>query len=379
MPEASSSFQATSEPKKLPSYVFLPPEIAEHYAEQTRKGSYKLLPAELEWRKRREFLDKKGYTLRPRYALDWEPSWIGTNIAPDFCEDSIILNDSRIMDARRQNDNKLVAIKRVRRDSRELEIAQFLTSVGGSDHHCISVLEVLDDPLDPGRSLLVMPYLRPYDNPEFNVVADVVDFAMQTLKGLTFMHQHRIAHRDIAPTNIMMDGTPLYPEGFHPVRIHQAEDAIYDARPLPRIDHPVTYYYIDFGLSVRFAEGAPSLVVGKVGQRTDVPEMSSTVPYDAFKADVYALGDIFDRDLEQKWKNVHFLRPLIEIMKQPDPCLRPPAHELLKMFRQIRATLHDTTLRWRLVLRTEQPYERLFNDTVAVARSGLSNLKRMVG
>ncbi|KAH9888346.1 kinase-like domain-containing protein [Cubamyces lactineus] len=368
-----------SDVKKLPSYVYLSPEIAQYYAEQTRKGSYKLLPAELEWRKRREFLDKKGYTLRPRYALDWQPSWIGTNIAPDFCEDSIVLNDSRIMDARRQVDNKLVAIKRVRRESRELDIARFLASVGGSDHHCISVLEVLDDPLDSELSLLVMPYMRPYDNPEFQIVADVVDFAMQTLEGLTFMHRHRIAHRDIAPTNIMMDGSPIYPQGFHPVLIHQTEDAIHDAHPLSRMDHPVTYYYIDFGLSVRFAEGASPLVVGKVGQRTDVPEMSSTVPYDAFKADVYALGDIFDRDLEQKWKNVHFLRPLIEMMKQSDPDLRPPAHELLKMLTQLRATLHDTTLRWRLVLRTEQPYERLFNDTVAVARSGLNNLKRMVG
>ncbi|KAI0330384.1 hypothetical protein GY45DRAFT_751694 [Cubamyces sp. BRFM 1775] len=285
--------------KKLPSYVFLAPDIAQQYAEQTRKGLYRLLPSEDEWKERYQFLHDKGYSLRARYCPNWEPSWMGTNIAPDFCEDSLMTRDPRIMDAKKQPDNALVAIKCIQNESREMRIVQYLDSVGGSEHHCVPVLDLFTDPQDSRRSLLIMPFLRPYDNPELQVVGDVVEFALQALEGLAFLHEHRIAHRDIAPTNIMMDGTPLFPHGFHPVRIHRAADAIHEVHPLPRFEHPVKYFYIDFGLSVRFEDGASSKVVGKVGQRTDVPEMSATLPYDAFKADIYALGDIFDRYIDQ--------------------------------------------------------------------------------
>ena len=104
----------------------------------------------------------------------------------------------------------------------------------------------------------------------------------------------------------MMDATPIYPDGYHPVRIHRAPDAIHDTDPLSRIEHPVKYLYVDFGLSVRFPEGARSLVDGKVGRDTDIPEMSSEKPYDAFKADIYALGNLFDKEIAQVGYSVGF-------------------------------------------------------------------------
>lgn len=66
-------------------------------------------------------------------------------------------------------------------------------------------------------------------------------------------------------------------------------------------------------------------------------------------------------------------------MKQPEPDLRPPADELIKMFRQLRALIPESSIRWRLVQRSELPYERFINNTVAVARDSLSSLKRIVG
>lgn len=78
-----------SRPQKLPDFVYLPPEFVGLYAQQTRKGVYNLLSFELVWKDRYEFLEKRGYLLRPRYHPKWEPSWLGTNITPDFCEDSI--------------------------------------------------------------------------------------------------------------------------------------------------------------------------------------------------------------------------------------------------------------------------------------------------
>ena len=96
----------------------------------------------------------------------------------------------------------------------------------------------------------------------------------------------------------MMDARPLYPEGYHPVRQNYTPDGMYTISPLSRTDRPVRYYYIDFGLSERFAPGAPSLVIGDVGRDDEVPELSSTVPYDGYKADIHALGNLFHKELE---------------------------------------------------------------------------------
>ena len=77
----------------------------------------------------------------------------------------------------------MVAIKYIEyNDAHEIEIAQFLTSIKHPDNHCVPVLDTFTDPLDPRRTLLVMPWLRPYDDPEFAVVGEVIDFADQMLK-----------------------------------------------------------------------------------------------------------------------------------------------------------------------------------------------------
>ncbi len=79
----------------LPRYAYLGPEGEQIEAELTRQGVYDLLPAEDNWQKRQQFLDKKGYKLRRRYQPGWKPSWDQTNLNPTYCEDSIMLNVSR--------------------------------------------------------------------------------------------------------------------------------------------------------------------------------------------------------------------------------------------------------------------------------------------
>ena len=97
----------------------------------------------------------------------------------------------------------------------------------------------------------------------------------------------------------MMDGRPLYPHGHHPVRRNRSIDGLYEATALSRTEHPVRYYYIDFDLSVRFAEGQPHLVLGDVGREDKVPELSADVPYDPFKVDVFILGNLFRQSFLQ--------------------------------------------------------------------------------
>lgn len=86
------------------------------------------------------------------------------------------------MDATRKSDGSLVTIKCVKKESQEIAISLFIASISGPDDHCVSAIEALPDPLDASRALLVMPYLRPYNYPELQVVGDVADFASQMLQ-----------------------------------------------------------------------------------------------------------------------------------------------------------------------------------------------------
>ncbi|KAH9888344.1 kinase-like domain-containing protein [Cubamyces lactineus] len=366
------------EQKKLPGYIYLPPDAARRQADLTNNGVYNLITCEVPWKDRYEYLLKKRYKLRARYHPKWKPSWTGTNLDPDFCEDSVVLNNPDVIDATRQTDGQLVAIKTIKKGSQELQISRFLSSVQHDANHCVPMIDVLDDPLDPTISLMVMQYLRPWDDPELTMVGDVVDFVSQMLEGLAFLHNQRVAHRDIAPPNVMMDGRSLYPQGHHPIWRDRSPDAIEDLVPLHRMDHPVKYFYVDFGLSVRFAPGSSTLVVGDVGRDAEVPELSSTIPYDGFKADIYALGNLFDKELAQKYHGLEFLRSLIDVMKRQQPPLRPTADELVEMFQKTKKTLTPSGIRWRLGSKSEPAYERLLYDTVAVAKDGISQLRRFV-
>ncbi|OSC97559.1 hypothetical protein PYCCODRAFT_1440077 [Trametes coccinea BRFM310] len=364
--------------RRLPSYVYLPPSAAKRQAEATESGVFDLLPHEIVWRDRYDFLLKKGYRLRPRYRPGWKPSWAGTNIDLEFSEDSVLLYTPDVIDATRESDGSLVSIKTVKRGGQELQIAQFLSSLQDLSNHCVRVMDVLQEPMETSVTLMVMQYLRPWNDPELVMIGDVVDFVSQMLEGLAFLHNHRVAHRDIAPQNVMMDGRSLYPHGHHPVWRDRSPDAVEDLVPLPRIDHPVKYFYVDFGLSVRFLPGQSSLVVGDVGRDASVPELSSTVPYDAFKADIYALGTFFEQELLQRYRGTEFLRPIVDSMKQREPARRPTANDLVDAFAKSRKSMNPSDFRWRLAPRSEPVHERLFNDTVAVTRNSISRLRRLV-
>ena len=121
------------------------------------------------------------------------------------------------MDARRVKDGIAVCLKTVYRTPKEAEIAKYFSSaelLRESDNHSVPILDVFRDPSAPDFEYLVMPLLRPFDDPEFGVVGEVVDFVTQILKvraarsavmlahtrpqGLKFMHSHNIAHGYVA-------------------------------------------------------------------------------------------------------------------------------------------------------------------------------------
>ncbi|KAI0753329.1 kinase-like domain-containing protein [Daedaleopsis nitida] len=364
--------------KRVPRHAILSDEAVRRYARTTQLGAYNLLPSELFWQERQPHLEQHGYLLRPRYSPSWRPSWTGTNLAPPLCEDSIMSNKDGVIDARKRDDMLLVAIKSVEKDSEEIHIGRFLTSLRDLRNHCIPVLDVIPDPFDPEWSLLVMPYLRPFNDPPFYTVGEVIDFIDQTLEGLAFLHRHGVAHRDISAPNIMMDARSLYPEGHHPVRRNYSCDGMHRVTPLTRTEKSVRYFYIDFGLSTRFAPGSLSYAVGKIGRDIDVPELSADVPYDAYKVDIFSLGNVYDKEFEQKYHDQNFLASLLAQMKNQDPSKRPPIEDVIAHWSRYKSEMPPAAHRWRLSLKSEQKIERAYNDAVAAAWQGLNDLKKMV-
>lgn len=91
----------------------------------------------------------------------------------------------------------------------------------------------------------------------------------------------------------MMDGTPLFPEGFHPSMQERDRHGIDDAKSRRRIDFPVKYYFVDFGLSRFLRDDGNNIVLGHDGQDQEVPELSYNIPYDAPPVDIFILGNVY--------------------------------------------------------------------------------------
>ncbi|KAG9311898.1 kinase-like domain-containing protein [Chiua virens] len=252
------------------------------------------------WRDRYHFFKSKGYTLRPRYHPNWEASWkFSADPFPDRFEDSIIQWKGALLDATQEGKGgKSVFIKRVdlRTHPHEVRIASRLGSPDSRNdgrNHCIPVLSVFSDDHDPWFQYIVMPVLRPFNKPTFTSFGELVDFVDQTLEGLVYIHEQHVTHRDCAAENILMDGSNLYKDGWHPMDHWRARDGGDLPPSRKRSEAEIEYYFIDFGLSAEFdPEQHERLVTGRCG-RTQAPEQISGLPYDPFKLDVYYLGRVY--------------------------------------------------------------------------------------
>lgn len=168
-----------------------------------------LATMELGWRDKQKFLQSKGYMLRPRFRPGWIPSWTLPGNAmkiPITCEDyepilvrltaavccymltccvTVALRlgqpHSNSIDATRISDGRRVYIKRVKTGGHELHIATLFPSgpfISHPRNHCVPILDQFDD-ADDWVTYLVMPFLRRFDDPPFETVADVIDFVSQ--------------------------------------------------------------------------------------------------------------------------------------------------------------------------------------------------------
>ena len=89
------------------------------------------------------------------------------------------------MDALRLEDNKYVFLKRLSKDTKELEIARFFSSEEKKKdkfNHCVPILDYFEDERLPECGILVMPLFRLFDEPPFVSIDEVVEFIRQTLE-----------------------------------------------------------------------------------------------------------------------------------------------------------------------------------------------------
>ncbi|KAH9478489.1 hypothetical protein JR316_0008944 [Psilocybe cubensis] len=271
----------------------------------------------------------------------------------NILRDRLVVQEPKLIDAVRIRDGTRVVIKRVVLAEDNVEILQYLNTSKmreDSRNNVVPLLEVLPLPNDSGvetsspSALIVMPMLFPLMSVTlpYRHVREVLEVVEQLIQGIQFLHEHNIAHRDACRRNFMMDPTNVIPSGFHHVANYWQPDGRIHIVHKDRCSvAPVKYYLIDFETAEFFTPG--SSCVGYYGQVKYVPEMSGTIPYNPFKLDVFQLGDLVDRFVEE-YEGLDFLSPLADSMRYTDPALRPTATESLSILRQIVTSLDQPSL-----------------------------------
>ncbi|TDL17193.1 hypothetical protein BD410DRAFT_581799 [Rickenella mellea] len=362
-----------------------PPAAVENAQRDLTGELWSLRKHELWWRDRENLLERRGYTLRPRYRNGWVPSWFSNpDVEWDDCEDSNAMIHPAVMDVTRR-DGTDVMLKRVAAESKELAIAQFLTSperLRDPRNHCVPILDHFADERDPLVDFIAMPVLRMFDDPPFYTVGEVLEFIKQTLEGISFIHEHGVAHRDCYYLNIMLDATSMYPDGFHPMFqvASRGFKGNRSARYVQRSDaRSVKYYFIDFGLSSSFQDHSQTrLVTGRDCQLKDVPELSNDIPYDPFPVDIFLLGHLYNEFLISKYPNLQFLLPLASSMTRENPKSRPSAEEALRQFYELTSNQPWISRKWRLQSPEETTKQRYVLNAKYTAQQGLQLLKRII-
>ncbi|KAG9092645.1 hypothetical protein FRC06_011851, partial [Ceratobasidium sp. 370] len=307
------------------------------------------------------YLLAKGYQLRARYRPGWIPSWQTDGRNPLVCEDSwdaLVLQPFRTLDALHVRDQRWVIIKMVlpstqtKEGHQEVEILQRFSSgdlANNPANHVVPCLDTFPVPDIDGGIFYVMPLLTRYDRPPFWCLGEIRDLLFQLFEGLMFLHQHNVAHCDIAGANVMMDGRPLYSEQFHPLNQMFSLDGRRIVKPRGRSGLPIRYYYIDFGYSVWNRAEDPKFRIEGIEAREPAPEQAEGNFYDPFAVDVFQLGAILRGDLIPEIPRLRFLLPLARAMTENDPKKRislPQAQILLyKAF----AAQGSRRMRWPLI------------------------------
>jgi serine/threonine protein kinase len=149
-------------------------------------------------------------------------------------------------------------------DSNEHQLLQYLSGIKAPSNHTIPLLDVID--LSIGKTIIVLPWKSPLDEVlQFrDRPDDVVSLCLQFIEGVAFLHQHKVAHCDIKPGNVVVDTK-------------------FESETLPQL------FIIDFDLaqSVESEEtmsegwcGTPPWIAPELGSRNGPTQRYSPIPAD---------------------------------------------------------------------------------------------------
>ncbi|KAH9855109.1 hypothetical protein C2E23DRAFT_724790, partial [Lenzites betulinus] len=188
---------------------------------------------------------------------------------------------------------------------------------------------------------------------DFDTIREIFTFIRCTLKGLSFLHDIRIAHRDIDDTNIAANWY-CYDMKHRDHRL---------ARILEHYRSPdAVYALFDFDLSLQLPpetslkecrRPAEEAWIGKLYYHPrDVTQ--GEWEYNPFALDVACLGNIFLFSFAEAVAVVPLLAPLFGRMTFPSIDSRFIAEEALTFFREIEAGLDPDVLDSKVVLKDSE-------------------------
>ncbi|KAI9458967.1 kinase-like domain-containing protein [Russula earlei] len=87
----------------------------------------------------------------------------------------------------------------------ELEFLQYLNGIKEPANRTIPLLEVIR--LDIGKQLIMLPWRSPLHEVLLfrQCPDDIVSLCAQFIEGVSFLHNHKVAHCDLKPGNIVVD------------------------------------------------------------------------------------------------------------------------------------------------------------------------------
>ncbi|KIY48628.1 kinase-like protein, partial [Fistulina hepatica ATCC 64428] len=220
-----------------------------------------------------------------------------------------------------------VAIKLVKKDSDEYKIAQILLEKGDAAvNHCvIPILEIIDC---EEHAFMVMPRWDEVGLTQWlRTLANVLDYVHCLLKGLAFLHEHCIIHRDLKVDNILCNHF-----GIHCWEHNWLRNELMKQRRL-------IFAISDFNMSLLLPPSSRPRCFrlptcrsweSYVDRAYDVRQ--GELDYDPFLLDVGNLGVVFARYLRGCTSLAPILAPLIDSMVTDDLSRRFTASEALQFF-----------------------------------------------
>jgi len=306
---------------------------------------YELVTRESWWQEHYNGIKESGYELR-----------LSNRRAPAL---------PNVMDAIRLRDGSSVLIKRVLPEAgqHELELTQ------NRSNPCVPLLDVIVFP-NTSHKLIVMPFLRPFDDYPFQTYEEFVSFFMQICECLRFMHERNIAHRACTAKCIMRGPSATGLRGSDTTQNNQVQNI----RERPS-DH---YYLIDFGLSHQYSSRNASDLPprGHAIYDGSIPEHRNEGSCNPFRTDIYRLGKLVRENFMQKYNGFRFMQELINAMTAENPEVRPTIEAVVERFTLIRNSLSRSALRSPITRRKDSRVPVLFRYIGIMIRRLRYNLQR---